>query len=435
MDILGAIRTKKHGGKLTHAQYKQLVEGICDDSIPDYQLSALLMAIWFSGMDAQETGWLTMAMADSGDRLNFKSLGRKTVDKHSTGGVADTTTLIAAPLAAACGAAVVKLSGRGLGHTGGTLDKLEAVPGVRIEQSPQEMEEIVRRCSMVVAGQSKQLAPADKKLYALRDVTETVDSIPLIAASIMSKKLAGGCDAITLDVKVGSGAFMKTEEEAVKLAQAMVDLGKEAGVSTVAVVSSMEQPLGRLIGNALEVKEALEILRGQHLDEDLAQLSIAIAAQMVYAAGNAASLDEAEKMVRKALADGLGEKKLLEVLSAEGGDVSVLSDLDEYCRVKKVLELTVPADGWVSEFDTEAIGNAARLLGAGRLKLTDKIDPKVGLEMLVRLADGVTAGQPWIRLYINDEAGVSEAAGLLENAITISKKPVERQNVIKRVVY
>ncbi|MGM9919800.1 MAG: pyrimidine-nucleoside phosphorylase, partial [Bhargavaea sp.] len=325
MRMVDIITKKRDGARLSEEEIRFFINGITDDSVPDYQASALLMAIYFEGMDEEEQALLTEAMVDSGDRIDLSGIEGTLVDKHSTGGVGDTTTLILGPIVAACGVPVAKMSGRGLGHTGGTLDKLESIEGFHIELTEKQFADQVNSLKLAVIGQSGNLTPADKKLYALRDVTATVDSIPLIASSIMSKKIAAGADAIVLDVKTGEGAFMKTEDDARRLAEAMVGIGNAVGRKTMAVISDMSQPLGYAIGNALEVKEAIETLRGEG-PEDLSRLCIELGSRMVVAGGKAGSIEEAEGMIKKVISDGSALALFRKFIEAQGGDPEIVDE-------------------------------------------------------------------------------------------------------------
>ncbi len=424
MRAVDIIEKKKRRQTLTTGEISWFIDGFTRGEIPDYQASAWLMAVWFAGMTAEETAALTEEMAASGDRMDLSSLPGRKVDKHSTGGVGDTTTLVAVPLAAACGVPVAKMSGRGLGHTGGTLDKLESIPGLVVEQDTERFLQIVLETGLAVVGQSANLTPADKKLYALRDVTGTVDSLPLIAASIMSKKLAAGADAIVLDCKVGSGSFLGGLPEGRALAQAMVDLGKAAGREVVAYLTDMNQPLGRAVGNGLEVAEAVEILSGQHGDGRLCQLSVLLAAEMVWLAGQTSSLQEAETRVREALATGEGLRRLRAMAVALGGDPA-FADKPEllYCGAQTV-ELRCTNTGNICQMDVRELGRAAQLLGAGRATKTDRIDPAVGYVLHHELGDPVAAGDVLATVYFNDGKRLQEALSVLEGAIAIGDSPV-----------
>ena len=433
MHITDIILKKRSGEVLTKEEIDFFIKGYVDGSIPDYQASALLMAIWFNGMNPQETTDLTLSMVASGDTVDLSAIDGIKVDKHSTGGVADTTTLVAAPLVAACGGRVAKMSGRGLGHTGGTLDKLESIPGLSIEQPMEVFQKLVNTIGLSVIGQTGNLVPADKKLYALRDVTVTVDNMSLIAGSIMSKKIASGADAIVLDVKTGSGAFMKTEEDSVALAQAMVDIGKLAGRSTVALVTDMNQPLGNAVGNALEVQEAIEILQGGH-PGDLKEVTFALASWMLRLSGLAGSDDEAMEKLNKALSSGAALDSLRNMIKAQGGDPSVCDDTLKLPRAGRLVSVTAESSGWVAEMDNTEIGISAMLLGAGRQTKADVIDPAVGLWMKKRLGDEVKAGDELAVFHVNDEKNLDEALARFGAAVKIEGVKPEMIPLIYKVV-
>ena len=418
MNMVDVIQKKKAGQALSREEIRAFARGAADGSIPDYQLAALLMAICWRGMNAEETTDLTMEMMRSGSVVDLSAIDGVCVDKHSTGGVGDTTTLVLVPLAAACGAKVAKLSGRGLGHTGGTLDKLESIPGCSVDRTQAQFIEQVKRVGCAVIGQTKDLCPADKALYALRDVTGTVNSIPLIASSIVSKKLASGAGAIVLDVKTGSGALMQTVEESVELARAMVDIGAKAGKPILALVTGMDQPLGTHVGNALEVKEAIDILAGR-AGGDLLTVSLELGSRMLVASGIAKDVEDGKARMMRALTSGAGLAKLREMIEYQGGDGRVCEDTDYLPHAAYRLDVPAPASGYVARMDTMAIGYAAQGLGAGRVKKTDVIDPAVGLIMRVRLGDRVQAGEPLATLYLNRRELAGEAAERLEKAITI----------------
>lgn len=422
MRAVDLIGKKREGQALTGPEIDFLIQGFVKGEIPDYQMSALLMAICFSKMDARETADLTLSMMRSGDVVDLSDIPGIKVDKHSTGGVGDTTTLVVAPLVAACGGKVAKMSGRGLGHTGGTLDKLESIPGLAIEQPMKHFKDQVRELGLAVVGQSGNLVPADKLLYALRDVTSTVRSIPLIASSIMSKKLAAGADAIVLDVKVGTGAFVETLEEAKELASTMVEIGKHLGRRVVAVITDMNQPLGLAVGNALEVREAVELLSGKlPAGDPLYEVCMLLASHMLQLSGIAKEEGAARAKLEEALRSGAALSKLREMVRAQGGDDSYidLNKIDELCRVKQHVPVYLETEGRIGRMDAARIGLAAQLLGAGRAKKEDSIDHAVGLVMHKRLGDVVTTKEPVCTLYVNDSSRVAEVIALLKEAIVV----------------
>ena len=421
--MVDLILHKREGGAFTRAQIDTWVRGAAQGTVPDYQLAALLMAICLRGMTAEETRDLTLSMAESGRMADLSGVGGVCVDKHSTGGVGDTTTLILAPLVAACGVPVAKMSGRGLGHTGGTLDKLESIPGLRVDLSEEAFLRQVRDIGVAVIGQTKNLAPADKTLYALRDVTATVRSIPLIASSVMSKKLACGADAIVLDVKAGSGAFMRTPEQARALAESMVDIGAQLGRRVAAIITDMDQPLGQAVGNALEVREAVELLSGRLPEDDpLLAVCLLLGEQMLLMAGLAADAAVARSMLLDALKSGAGLEKLRRMVALLGGRSEYLSveRMDELCAVREKIDVPAEADGFVCAMQAERIGTAAQLLGAGRAKKDDAIDPAVGLVMHVRRGAAVRRGDALCTLYVNDGSRAQEAAALVRSAVRIA---------------
>ena len=423
MRMVDLIEKKVSGEALSGDEIRYVINGFTDGSIPDYQMAAFQMAVVFNGMTDRETADLTMAMMHSGEVVDLSDLRGIKVDKHSTGGVGDTTTLVVAPLVAACGGTVAKMSGRGLGHTGGTLDKLESIPGVCIEQPMQRFKEIVNEIGVAVIGQTGNLVPADKKMYALRDVTATVRSIPLIASSIMSKKLAAGTDAIVLDVKTGTGAFMQTVEEAEKLAHLMVSIGKLVGRECVAVITDMNQPLGLAVGNALEVREAVELLSGKiPAGDPLYEVCMLLGVLMMRVSKLAETEVEAREKLESALHSGAGLEKLRQMISAEGGDASYISldRIDELCKVKKILNVYPKRAGFISSMNAERIGTAAQILGAGRATKEESIDPAVGLVMKKRLGDFIRADEPLCVMYINDESKVDAALEMLHSALTYS---------------
>ncbi|KZE59861.1 thymidine phosphorylase [Bacillus amyloliquefaciens] len=420
MRMVDFIVKKQNGKELTTEEIQFFVKGYTDGSIPDYQASALAMAIYFQDMTDQERADLTMAMVNSGETIDLSAIEGIKVDKHSTGGVGDTTTLVLAPLVAALGVPVAKMSGRGLGHTGGTIDKLEAIEGFHVELSKDEFIKLVNRDKVAVIGQSGNLTPADKKLYALRDVTGTVNSIPLIASSIMSKKIAAGADAIVLDVKTGAGAFMKTDEDAVNLAKAMVRIGNNVGRQTMAVISDMSQPLGFAIGNALEVQEAIDTLRGEG-PEDLNELVLTLGSQMVVLAKKAETLEEARTKLQEVMKNGKALEKFKEFLSNQGGDASVVDDPSKLPQAAYKIDVPAKEAGVVSEIVADEIGVAAMLLGAGRATKEDEIDLAVGIMLRKKVGDNVEKGEPLVTLYANRE-NVDDVTSKVYDNIRISEK-------------
>ncbi|MCR4364924.1 MULTISPECIES: pyrimidine-nucleoside phosphorylase [Bacillus amyloliquefaciens group] len=420
MRMVDLIVKKQNGKELTTEEIQFFVKGYTDGSIPDYQASALAMAIYFQDMTDQERADLTMAMVNSGETIDLSAIEGIKVDKHSTGGVGDTTTLVLAPLVAALGVPVAKMSGRGLGHTGGTIDKLEAIEGFHVELSKDEFIRLVNRDKVAVIGQSGNLTPADKKLYALRDVTGTVNSIPLIASSIMSKKIAAGADAIVLDVKTGAGAFMKTDEDAVNLAKAMVRIGNNVGRQTMAVISDMSQPLGFAIGNALEVQEAIDTLRGEG-PEDLNELVLTLGSQMVVLAKKAETLEEARTKLQEVMKNGKALEKFKEFLSNQGGDASVVDDPSKLPQAAYKIDVPAKEAGVVSEIVADEIGVAAMLLGAGRATKEDEIDLAVGIMLRKKVGDSVEKGEPLVTLYANRE-NVEDVTAKVYDNIRISEK-------------
>lgn len=416
------IEKKARGETLTTEEIQYFVTAFVNGDVPDYQASALMMAIRLNDMDQREAADLTMAMMHSGDVVDLSDIPGVKVDKHSTGGVGDTTTLVVAPLVAACGGKVAKMSGRGLAFTGGTLDKLESIPGVSIEQGIPRFKEIVREVGAAVIGQSGNLDPADKKMYALRDVTGTVMSVPLIASSIMSKKLAAGADAIVLDIKIGSGAFLKTIEDAKRLAHLMVQMGKHLKREVVAVLTDMNQPLGLAIGNALEVREAVQLLSGEIPEGDpLYEVCMTLGVQMMRLSKLADTDEAARAKLKAALDSGEGLRKLQAMVAAEGGDASYLTseNMNKLCRVKRILPVYPERDGYITGMVAEKIGHAAQRLGAGRAVEGEQIDPAVGLIMHKRVGDKVTKTEPFCTFYVNREDQLDSALSLIHEAVEI----------------
>lgn len=426
------IDRKKNGEELTKSEIEYFVGGYTRGEIPDYQASALLMAIWFCGMNDRELADLTLSMAHSGDMINLDAVDGFTVDKHSTGGVGDKTTLIVAPAVAACGGKVAKMSGRGLGFTGGTIDKLESIPGFNTSVGEKEFIDNVNKIGLCIAGQTGKIAPADKKIYALRDVTATVDSIPLIASSIMSKKLAAGSNGIVLDVKCGSGAFMKTYEDAKLLVEKMTAIGQRAGRKTVALITNMDIPLGRAVGNALEVKEAVKILKNEQKDE-LYEVSVALAAHMLSLV-NSKDIYECEKMIRLAIENGSALEKLKEAVGAQGGDISYIDDTSKFIDASVCIEYKAEKSGYINKIDAQKIGRASVLLGAGREKKDDVIDFGAGIYLCKKTGDEVREGDTVARLYTNKNEYADSALAVIKEAFDYSqKKPYIGKTVLGTV--
>lgn len=428
MRMVDLIEKKREGRELSTEEIKFIVEGYTDGSIPDYQVSALTMAIFFKDMSDRERADLTMAMVESGDQIDLSAIEGIKVDKHSTGGVGDTTTLVLGPLVASVGVPVAKMSGRGLGHTGGTIDKLESVEGFHVEIENDEFIRLVNKNKLAVIGQSGNLTPADKKLYSLRDVTATVNSIPLIASSIMSKKIAAGADAIVLDVKTGAGAFMKTLDDSKDLAKAMVNIGNNVGRKTMAVISDMSQPLGFAIGNALEVKEAIDTLKGEG-PEDLTELCLTLGSHMVYLAEKASTLEEARELLQKAIEDGSALENFKVFLESQGGDPSVVDEPSKLPQAQYKVELEAKEDGYVSEIVADAVGTAAMWLGAGRATKDSVIDLAVGLELRKKIGDSVKTGDSLVTIYSNDE-NIDNVKEKLYESIKVTSEQVKAPTLI-----
>lgn len=433
MRMIDIIEKKKEGLELSKEEIKFFVDGYSKEEIPDYQASALLMAIYFKGMTEHETLEFTLAVRDSGDVVDLSGIQGVKVDKHSTGGVGDKTTLVLAPIVASFGVKMAKMSGRGLGHTGGTVDKMESIPGMQTSLETSKFIEQVNEIGVSVIGQTGNLAPADKKLYALRDVTSTVDSIPLIACSIMSKKLAAGNDAIVLDVKTGSGAFMKTLDDAIELAKEMVTIGENAGKSTIGLITEMDIPLGHNIGNILEVQEAVETLRGQG-PKDLEDVCIELAGNLILMAKEAETLDQAKEMARQSIKDGSAYKKFLEFVEAQGGDISYIEDFSKFDKASIGHEVKVNTSGYVYDMDTEKIGISSVILGAGRQTKDDEIDYTAGIKLVKKTGDKVEDGDTIAILYTNKDEAIEEAETLVLEAYTLSEtKPDLQPLVLARV--
>ena len=433
MRMADLIEKKKQGGFHEASEIRFIIQGCTTGEIPDYQLAAWLMAVWFRGLSAAETVTLTLAMADSGTQLDLSMIDGVKVDKHSTGGVADTTTLIVAPLVAAAGVKVAKMSGRGLGFTGGTIDKLESIPGFRTSLTAAQFTAQVQRVGMAVIGQTADLAPADGKLYALRDVTATVDSIPLIAASVMSKKIAAGADKILLDVKYGSGAFMKTVSDAQALARVMVDIGTGAGRETAAVISSMEEPLGTAIGNALEVAEAIDVLSGSG-DARLSDFCVLLAAKLLRMAAPKLQLPEAMARIRKLLDSGAGLAKFQEFVAAQGGDSRVVQERELLGSASRSLELRAEQKGYIVRMDSSDLGRAAILLGAGRAKKGDAIDLTAGIKLHRRCGNYVETGELLATLFFGEPVDPAQAQRLIREAIHLAAAPLPVADLIAGTV-
>lgn len=425
MRMVDVIDAKRNGGELTEGQIRFFVDGYTAGDIPDYQASALLMAIWFNGMAPEETRLLTQAMLESGDRLDLSEIPGVKVDKHSTGGVGDKVSIPLAPLVASLGIPVPMISGRGLGHTGGTLDKLEAIPGYTVELDEGRFKEQLREVGCVIAGATGDIAPADRRIYALRDVTDTVDSIPLIAGSIMSKKIASGTDALVMDVKTGAGAFMREEEDAVALARALVDIAHGSGMEAVAVISDMNQPLGRKIGNALEIEESVELLRGEG-PADLLELVLAIGSQMVVMAGLAGTPEEARPLLEAKIADGSALERFRAMVEAQGGDGSVVDDFTVMPQAAYRVDVPAPRSGVVASMAADELGIASMMLGGGRATKDDELDHAVGLVLHKKVGDPVEEGESLLTIHSNRE-DVSDVVDLVLDNIRIADtaEPVE----------
>lgn len=432
MQMYTIIEKKRDGEELTQKEIQYVVDAYTDERIPDYQVSALLMAIYFQDMTPRERAALTASIVDSGDKIDLSAIDGIKVDKHSTGGVGDTTTLILAPLVASLGVPVAKMSGRGLGHTGGTIDKLESIPGFHIELTNDEFINNVNKHKVAVVGQSGNLTPADKKLYSLRDVTATVDSIPLIASSIMSKKIASGADAIVLDVKTGAGAFMKEKEDATDLANAMVTIGNKVGKKTMAVISDMSQPLGNAVGNALEVKEAIATLKGQG-PIDLTELCLTLGSQMVVLGNKAETIEEARDLLEENLRNDKALNQFKTLIKAQGGDTTVIDTPDELPTASYQIEYPADTTGNIQNINADYIGQAAMMLGAGRQTKDSKIDLAVGLVLHKKVGDPVKKGDTLLTIYANDQNNESVKAHL-KQAITITEQSIEKPHLIYETI-
>lgn len=433
MRMYDLILKKKQGMELTREEIYYMIRGFTDGSIPDYQMSAMTMAVCFQGMSGQETLNLTLAMRDSGEVLDLSGIRGVKVDKHSTGGVGDKVSLVLAPLIASLGVPVAKMSGRGLGHTGGTIDKLESFTGFSTDLTKERFLESVNRIGIAIAGQTADLAPADKKLYALRDVTGTVDEMSLIASSIMSKKLASNADAIVLDVKTGSGAFMQKEEDAVRLAKAMVDIGRRAGKRTVALITDMEEPLGNAVGNALEVKEAVAALNGQG-PKDLMEVVYALGAQMLLLGGRAGDEKEAARLLHESIDQKKALDKFVEFIENQGGDSAQIRSLQFLPQAQIILPVASPKDGFVRRILAQKIGMACMTLGGGRETKESRIDPAVGIVLEKKISDGVKKGETLAYIHANDPKKAQSAAGMVLDAYEIAGEPTTKTPMVKAVI-
>jgi thymidine phosphorylase (EC 2.4.2.4) len=432
MRMIDIIEKKRNGLELSTEEIRFFIDGYTKDEIPDYQASALLMAIYFRGMSERERADLTMAMVESGDQIDLSSIEGVKVDKHSTGGVGDSVSLVLGPLVASCDVPFAKMSGRGLGHTGGTIDKLESISGFHVEISNEEFLRLVNQNKIAIVGQSGNLTPADKKLYALRDVTATVDSIPLIASSIMSKKIAAGADAIVLDVKTGSGAFMKTLDDARELARAMVQIGNSVGRKTIAVISDMSQPLGYAVGNALEVKESIDTLKGEG-PEDLTELVLTLGSQMVYLAGKAGTPEEGRDLLVQKIKNGQALEKMKAFVRAQGGDARVIDRPELLPQAKYQVELPARESGWIRAIDAEKVGLAAMHLGAGRLTKESAIDLSVGIVLRKKVGDFLEKGEPILTIHANTE-DIEEVKKELYESFSFSQSKVEPPQLIHEII-
>ena len=431
---IDVIRKKRDSVELSRAEIESLVNAYTRDEIPDYQVSAWLMAVVLRGMTRAETAALTEAMLHSGEVLDLSSLAPRKVDKHSTGGVGDKTSLVLAPVVAAAGLAVPMISGRGLGHTGGTLDKLEAIPGFNVNLPVARFRQVLEACGCAMIGQTAEIAPADRKLYALRDVTGTVESPYLICASIMSKKLAEGIDALVLDVKTGSGAFMKSDKDAAFLAELMVETGERMGKKMVALITDMDQPLGNKIGNALEVVEVVEVLRGEG-PEDLRLLCNELAGWMLYLGGAAATVEEGRKRSAELISSGKALGKFRQMVEMQGGDLRAIDDVKRLPQAERTMDVLSPGAGYLASIQCEQIGTACVVLGGGRERKEDTVDPAVGIVLHKKVGDGVSAGEPLATIYYNAEARAAAAKRLLETSFTIADAPpAEKRPLIRRVI-
>lgn len=433
MRAVDIIMKKRNGEKLSESEIKFIVNGVTGNVIPDYQLSAFLMAVYFKGMDAVETMYLTKEMMNSGTVMEYKNIEGFVVDKHSTGGVGDKTTMILAPMVVAAGGRVASIAGRGLGHTGGTVDKLESIKGFTVDIDIDSFYKAVEEVGCGLIGQTKDIAPADKKLYALRDVTATVESIPLITASIMSKKLAEGVDGLVLDVKTGSGAFMKTIDDSKALAKSLVAVGKEMGKKVVAFISDMNQPLGEYVGNSLEIMECIETMKNNG-PEDLTNLCVELAGYMIYISGVAGTPTEAKEKVRKTLEDGTALNAFKAIIKSQGGIPEVCDNYDLLPSAEKTLEVRAEQSGFVTAIKTDNIGLGSMYLGGGRAKMDDELDYSVGLKIEKKIGDEVKAGDTLVKMYYNPASNIDEAVNMIKDAYTITNNKVEKPQLIYEII-
>ncbi|MHB8853930.1 MAG: thymidine phosphorylase [Ignavibacteriaceae bacterium] len=434
MNTVELIRKKRDGDVLSKDEIKFLISAYTKNKIPDYQFSSLLMAIYLKGMNVEETSYLTEAMLYSGKVINLNFLKGEKIDKHSTGGVGDKTSLILAPIVAAAGVYVPMISGRGLGHTGGTLDKLESIPGFRTNLSLTEYKSALKKCGVVLIGQTKEIAPADKLIYSLRDVTGTVESIPLITASIMSKKLAEGIDGLVLDIKTGSGAFMQKEKDAVRLANSLINTAKSFDKKVIGFITDMNQPLGNYIGNWFEVYESIKILKGES-SGNLLELSTILSGAMIFLGKKASSLKEGIKISQHVLASGKAYEKFLEVIEIQGGDVSYIEKPEKYPKSKIVEKIRSKADGYLSAINNFEIGMAALELGAGRITKEDKIDPKAGIIFFAKIGDFIKKGDILAELHSSSQVKIENAKEKIYSSLTLTSTPVKRPELVKKIMY
>ncbi len=433
MNTIELIRKKRDKGSLTKDEIKFLISSYTKNKIPDYQFSSFLMAVFLNGMNSEETSFLTEAMLYSGKVINLDFLKGKKIDKHSTGGVGDKTSLIIAPVAAAAGVYVPMISGRGLGHTGGTLDKLDAIPGFKTNLSLKEYKSVLKKCGAVLVGQTKEIAPADKLIYSLRDVTGTVESIPLITASIMSKKLAEGINGLVLDIKTGSGAFMRKEKDTLLLAESLIRTAKSFGKKVIGFVTDMNQPLGNYIGNWLEVYESVLVLKGES-EGDLKELSLALSGAMIFLGGKASSIDEGIKLSQRLINNGLAYKKFLEIVELQGGDTNFIRNPEKYPKSKIIERIFAPNNGYLETINNFEIGMAALELGAGRLTKDDIIDPKAGIIFKLKIGDFVKKGTEIAELHSSSQLKIEKATEKIYNSIMLNPNPIKKPKLIKKII-